>query len=150
MMSRMNKKKKGIPFEARQIAPVNPMTAAPKKIEGEWRFPLNVPIPDDMMYCPVCHKKAERIPGKKGPMGETVFRCLNSSECKVKEFMRKIKYPAWCDKHNAWVKGPQCKRCHEFILHAEEWKSNDMACPHFHELTEDAKKKLAEEGFEEL
>ena len=145
MIPRHSRKKKDTSFEARQIAPsATPPPLPPKKIDGEWRFPLGTKIPDTLMYCPVCHKKAERIPGKKGPNGQTVFKCLNTSGCKVREFMEKPKRQAWCDKHNVWVIGKQCSKCHEFMIHADEWKAAGVGCPHFHLPTAEDEKELEE------
>jgi len=138
MIPRQSRKKKGLPFEARQVAPsAPPPLPPPKKIDGEWRFPLGTKIPDSLMYCPVCHKKAERIPKKTGPAGQVVFRCINKPGCTVKEFMEKPKRHAWCEKHNQWVIGKQCKNCHEMLLHAEEWKAEKKGCPYFHMPTEE-------------
>jgi len=102
-------------------------TLQPKKIDGEWRFPLDTPIPDKYMKCPRCNGKAKSI-GKKSPDGKEIFKC---DACKIEFYEGKKRKTAWCKRHQKVVTGRECRGCRQFKLFAAEWKKDDRMCPDF-------------------
>lgn len=101
----------------------------PKKIDGKWRYPLNMELPDAAMVCPRCGTKGEKT-SQKSPLGKRIFKCP-SRDCKVKLFFEQKKAKvAYCTKHKREVTGKMCQGCRLFKQHWQEWKEGGK-CPHF-------------------
>lgn len=107
---------------AKKIAPPK---IEPKKIDGEWKFPLTMELPDKYVLCPRCGGKPTPT-DKKSPLGKTIFRCNN---CHI-EFSEKHKSRiAWCNKHRKKIHGKECRGCFEYRKHAAEWQEQNKHCP---------------------
>jgi len=126
----IKKKKQQDLLEAITMGKAPPLQ--PKKIDGEWRYPFDMDIPDHHMTCPKCGTSKVTDTGKKTIEQKTVFKC---PDCHIEFIQARKAQIAWCTKHNQKIVGKNCLGCHVFKMNIKQWIEDygmDFRCP-FHE-----------------
>ena len=106
----------------------------PKKIDGKWRYPLQVEIPDKHMNCPKCGSYDIEITDKRAPPPHNDKFFLYCPGCKIEFVQVKKAKSGWCDKHKRMIVGKDCLGCHVFRQNIKQWIEDygpDAICPHF-------------------
>jgi len=126
-------KKKKLQDQLEDIAMGKAPGLQPKKIDGEWRYPLDMEIPDAHMTCPRCGKPALSTE-KKTVEQKTIFKC---KDCHIEFIQSKKARIGWCKKHNKKITGKECMGCHVFRQNIQKWMADhgsEFACPHYEKI----------------
>jgi len=93
----------------------------PKKIDGSWRFPLDLPLPDKAVRCPRCGEKPIKM-SKRTPAGKPQFICKG---CNITFFSGMVL--AYCNYWRKEIRGADCQNC----KYIKGLMAQKRTCPYF-------------------